>query len=431
MYLHSNRPVGSVASIVSQTDILPILSVLTRPEDIRSVFKDSDTHRKAADNNAGWLMGEILGKCLGLISGPHWRTLHAVMGTPFLRKNSVKYISRIEQQTKRYFKDLCVRGRLDQGLLNPVDDLKLLPFWITAEIIYGELPPEAEQKLRTLIPLRESLFRLMITGKLTRFKLYKYLPTTANRELSEFKKGWSDFNSKAYQHAVANNTSAPLVYMYESATRREITFEQLLQTLDEILFANLDVTMGALSWNLLFLGAHHDFQASLRAEILAKREESHGDVRLWEKYLLSSTTLLAVAVLESARLKPLAAFSVPQAAPTERNVGGFIVPAGTNFIIDSLALNVRNPFWGQDTLDYRPTRFFTIQNTDIRYYYWRFGFGPRTCMGRHVADLLLRIILVQLVEGYRLSLVGHKSDWQRNDKTWILHPNTDIRCENL
>lgn len=173
MYLYSNGPVGSVTAIVSQTDIFPILRVLTRPEDIRSVFKDSDTHRKAADNNAGWLMGEILGKCLGLISGPDWRTLHAVVGTPFLRKNSVEYIPRIEQQTKRYFNDLYVHGRLDQGLLNPIDDLKLLPFWITAEIIYGELPPEAEQKLQNLIPIRESLFRLMITGKLTRFKLYK------------------------------------------------------------------------------------------------------------------------------------------------------------------------------------------------------------------------------------------------------------------
>ena len=376
-------------------------------------------------------MGEVLGKCLGLISGPDWRTLHAVMGLPFLRKKSVEYIPRIEQQTKRYFEDLCLHGRLDQGLLNPIDDLKLLPFWITAKIMYGELPPEAEEKLQNLIPIRESLFRLMITGKLTRFKLYKYLPTKANRELSEFKRGWSDFNSKAYQHSVTNDTAVPLVHMYESAIRREITFEQLLQTLDEILFANLDVTMGALSWNLLFLGAHHDFQASLRAEIFAKREESHGDGRLWEKYLLSSTTLLAVAVLESARLKPLAAFSVPQAAPTDRSVGGFIVPAGTNFIIDSLALNIRNPFWGQDTLEYRPTRFLMIQNSDIRYQYWRFGFGPRTCMGRHVADLILRIVLVQLVEGYRLSLMGDKSDWQRNDKTWILHPNTDIRCEKL
>jgi hypothetical protein len=98
--------------------------------------------------------------------------------------------------------------------------------------------------------------------------------------------------------------------------------EQLLQTLDEMLFANLDVTMGGLSRNLLL------------------------HPRCWQ-----------LRSLEPARLKPLAAFSVPQSVPTTRRVGEFLVPPRTNFIVDTRAVNIHNLFWGDDGETYRPAAF--------------------------------------------------------------------------
>jgi hypothetical protein len=39
---------------------------------------------------------------------------------------------------------------IGQGLIDPAEDLKLLPFWVVAEIIYGELSTEMEEQLREL-----------------------------------------------------------------------------------------------------------------------------------------------------------------------------------------------------------------------------------------------------------------------------------------
>jgi cytochrome P450 len=39
---------------------------------------------------------------------------------------------------------------------------------------------------------------------------------------------------------------------------------------------------------------------------------------------------------------------------------------------------------------------------------WRFGFGPRQCLGRHVADIILRVIIAEVLQSYQLQLVGHK-----------------------
>ncbi|MCJ1247525.1 hypothetical protein MMC30_004739 [Trapelia coarctata] len=125
--------------------------------------------------------------------------------------------------------------------------------------------------------------------------------------------------------------------MHSAVAAGEISEEQLLQTLDESLYANLDVTTGGLSWNLVFLAAHPDVQSRLRSEVA--EAEAKGELN---GYILNRSSYVAACVLESSRLRPLAAFSVPQAAPTARDVDGYIIPAGTSFIVDGYALNVRN-----------------------------------------------------------------------------------------
>ena len=376
-------------------------------------------------------MGEILGKCVGLISGSEWQKVRSVTEVPFLHHNSTHYLTNIERRTKSHFESLHACGRLSQGLLNPVDDLKLLPFWIIADIVYHELSPEMETWLKALVPLRELLFQRVVSGGLPRFWWSQYFPAKANKELAEFKDKWATFNNAAHQRSLASSSNAPIEYMYGEMRSGRISPEQLYQTLDEVLFANLDVTIGGISWNLLFLGAYNDSQADLRAEVVDQSRAARGVRSRWEQYLLSSSTLLAATIFESARLKPLAAFSVPQAAPTDRAVGDFVIPAGTNFIIDSYALNIRNPYWGNDSSKYRPTRFLERNKTETRYHYWRFGFGTRTCMGRYVADSILKTILVHLVKNYKLSLLEDGKEWNRDSKTWITHPKTDVRCERI
>lgn len=412
-------------------------SVLTRPEHIKEVFKDSDKHFKAVNNNSGYLMSQILGQCVGLVSGNQWQNLRAVTEKAFTRVASTGYVQLVEERMKSYFKELQSGANLSQGLLDPAEDLKLLPFLVVAEVIYGKLSPELESRLRTIAPRREALFRHVIGGGLARFPVSKYLPTKANRALAEFRTDWHAVNKMAYDLAVSSGNNAPIISLYAAADEGKITHEQMYQTLDEMLYANLDVTLGGISWNVVFLAANRQVQTDLRAEVAAKREEAanKGGAQKpgLDAYLLSSTTLLAACVLESARLRPLAAFSVPQSAPTPRLVDGYLVPARTSFVIDSYALNIRNPFWGPDASTYRPTRFLeTRKASEMRYNYWRFGFGPRQCMGKYVADLVIRMLLVELVEGFELEVREEDREeggWGRDRETWINHPKMLVRCE--
>ncbi|KAI5922715.1 putative cytochrome P450 oxidoreductase GliC-like protein [Camillea tinctor] len=445
--------------------------VLTKATHVEAVFRDSHKHTKARANDSGYLMDRLLGSCLGLISGSSWNVVKAGVEAPFLHRSTSTYITDVQSFAKEYMRSLVAENRTskEHRRLHPVRDLKLLPFLFVARVVYGSFGADLERELRALIPLREELFKSVVAGGITRFPVARFLPLPAMRALRDFKKRWAAWSDRAHHASVLKaggaeeRESAPIIGMYRSVEEGNMTREQLLQTLDEMLFANIDVTMGGLSWALVFLAAHPAVQNALRSEI-----QSHPTTgKMRDAYLLSSwtttPTLLGACILESARLRPLAAFSVPQSCPTPRVLDGFEVPAGTSFVIDSYALNIRDPFWGDDRERFRPQRWLERQkrgHDNLRYRYWRFGFGPRTCLGKYVAELLLRTVVVEIVENWSISLeeakgtvgqtgkeiVGDKDgynkkeveegedtnmDWPWDDEMWIHHPDLFLRYRPL
>ncbi|KAJ5107500.1 hypothetical protein N7456_004175 [Penicillium angulare] len=400
--------------------------VLTKPEHIKAVFKDSDKHYKAVNNNSGYLMGQVLGKCVGLVSGQEWKNLRLASGAAFTHNNTSDHIDLVQRRVKSFIQQCETTGRLREGLIDPVEDLKMLPFLTVADIIYGELSPSMENGLESIAPIHERLFSNVIQGGVSRFEFSKFLPTKSNQLLREFSNKWNAFNQMAYKRACdLSLIEAPIVKLYGALQKGDINVEHVSHTLDEALFANLDVTMGGLSWNLVFLASDQQVQTQLRDEIRNAKQEGREN-----QYLLSSTSFLAACISESSRLKPLAAFSVPQSAPTDRIIDGYLIPAGTNFVVDSYSLNIRNDFWGAYAREYRPSRFHELNSTDARYNFWRFGFGPRQCMGKYVADLIIRSLLVHFLMKWELHLpkemVGKK--WGRDKETWITHPKMKLVC---
>lgn len=410
--------------------------MLTKPEHIQAVFKDSDKHAKAVNNNSGYLLSQLLGRCVGLISHDAYKRLRDVTQPPFTHKAAINYIPLIQTRVQRHLEQQSrsTSSRLHEGIIHPANDLRVLPFWIVAEIIYGDLSSELETELEAIVPIREGLMKYVISGGIARFSWSRYFRTAANTDLAHFKDRWRKFNDKARTMAGGKTGApAPIVSMYEAVENGECTLEELLQTLDEMLFANLDVTLGGLTWNLVQLAAHEDVQSRLRKEIVAAKRDAQRHSHMpfgaaFASYLDRADSYIQAVISESSRLRPLAAFSVPQSAPTSRILDGYEIPAGTNFIIDSHSLNQRNAFWGSDGVTFRPQRFLECSAAEARYNFWRFGFGPRQCMGKYVADLIIRAILVELVDHYELSLIDEDSEWKRDEEVWIDHPVMELNC---
>lgn len=60
---------------------------------------------------------------------------------------------------------------------------------------------------------------------------------------------------------------------------------------------------------------------------------------------------------------------------------------------------------------------------------WRYGFGPRQCLGKNVADIILRIILAEMLQDYQLELLeeGGVEGVKLQPDSWIGLPDSTVR----
>ncbi|KOS22909.1 Sterol 26-hydroxylase [Escovopsis weberi] len=238
--------------------------------------------------------------------------------------------------------------------------------------------------------------------------------------LLTFQRRWAIFAREAHAEATWKFEGA-IVPLWLAASEGSMSMKQLLQTLDESLFANLDVTAHAVSWNVIDIARHTNLQRAVRLEMqshMSSEEE-------YLAYLAREDTLLAACILESSRLHPILPFSNPEAASIDKVIDGYLIPKNTDVIVDAYAINVDNPYW-KDSSTFDPYRHLGQKDQARRYNMWRFGFGPRQCLGKNVADVILRVIVAELVGKYQLDLAkgeGTGDQVELQADSWIGLPD--------
>ncbi|KAL6895114.1 cytochrome P450 [Trichoderma evansii] len=397
--------------------------VITRSDHVQAFYKDSHKHIKASDNNSGWLFGELLGSCVGVVSQKRWARVRAPFEYHFTRPASLSK-SQLFINEARSFLHLMTKEN-EEIIINVTNDLKYCPFFMVASIFFGPLTTYQRDAISNIGPLRESLFRDAFSGGVNRYSLAKYLPGSALPRLRDFQRLWEDFVKKAYDET-AHSSEGAIGSLWEAVERAEISKEELLQTLDESLFANLDVTAHALSWIILRVAQHKDIQKDLRQEI----RDNLDSEKCYEEYLRHDNTLLAASILETSRLHPILPFSNPEAAPTDKTIGGYKILRNTDVIVDTYAINVDNPYWENST-EFNPHRRLGLKGRSRRYNMWRFGFGPRQCLGKNVADIILRVIVAEVLRDYKLEIIGEKThdEIKLQADSWIGLPDAIIRLK--
>ncbi|KAJ5900180.1 uncharacterized protein N7473_004250 [Penicillium subrubescens] len=195
-------------------------------------------------------------------------------------------------------------------ILKPAEDLRLVSFWVLCDILYGAISPEIEAQLLEIVEIREK----------------------------------AGFNRQAADRARSLfDGLLPICDFFSAVDSGKLSKHKILDTIDEILFANLDVTIGSLSWVLVFLATYTNVQTDLRREIVENKSRAS--------------------------------------------------PAGT-----------KSPVGLSGGL-FNPRRFLQAKNpSEFRYRLWRFGFGPRQCLGKYLADLFLKTLLSYILENYSIQM---------------------------
>ncbi|RMD43348.1 hypothetical protein DV735_g1731, partial [Chaetothyriales sp. CBS 134920] len=175
--------------------------------------------------------------------------------------------------------------------------------------------------------------------------------------------------------------------------------------------AGHETTSSTLSWCLFLLAQHPDIQERLRNEVrnalpspddLATSAVTAAD--------FDTLPLLNGVCQETLRLYPTVPITSREVVK-QTQLGGHVLPVGTRIAIVPWAINKHPQFWGEDALEFKPSRWIDTDgkpnNTGgatSNYASMTFLHGPRSCIGQGFARSELKCLLAAMVGRYDIKL---------------------------
>eukprot|EP00924_Labyrinthula_sp_SR-Ha-C_P001287 augustus_masked-scaffold_7-processed-gene-19.97-mRNA-1 protein AED:1.00 eAED:1.00 QI:0/-1/0/0/-1/1/1/0/436 len=192
---------------------------------------------------------------------------------------------------------------------------------------------------------------------------------------------------------------------------RKLTDLQISENIRTMLFAGHDTTAAALSWSFFLLGKHPDVVKKIEFEF---QEKFAGDLSLLTAEKLETCKYLNSVVLEVLRLYPSAGFM--QATTKEFYLDEYLIPKGMEILILPYLLH-RNPKYYNKPDEFLPERWLEdfkvgeevslqtqVSLAGKTKAYFPFSLGKRICVGRKLALLEIRVILLNVLKHFEVSL---------------------------
>ncbi|KAJ9293178.1 hypothetical protein DTO271G3_8122 [Paecilomyces variotii] len=380
--------------------------VLFSPNQVRDFFeKDARYHEKKQDANMGQYFLRSLGQCVGVQNGERWHKTRRHLEAHFSAGEAASMILEFQKAltdwaTKLPGDSAATPTSPGTFLADSVAACRKLPFRMISMSLYGDmLTDEVFERLWHLNKIHEKVTAHTFFGTWENMRFYRYLPTAANRALHAYEDGWREFNLDVIGEARKSATPCRAERMFQAVERGEMTTDMFLQSLDEILFTNIDVTSAQFAYALINIGRTPNSQQRLYEEVKAIESD---ETKIAE-FVRREDTFLHKTYLEILRNNPPVWFSLPETTAVEKRIDGFLIPAGTTVIIDTQRLNKTSPIWGEDGNSFRPERWDKVTSREARYSMLGYGMGPRKCLGKNVANVIIKQFLVAVMQHFELN----------------------------
>ncbi|KAL2546602.1 Cytochrome [Forsythia ovata] len=192
-----------------------------------------------------------------------------------------------------------------------------------------------------------------------------------------------------------------LTVHHDADQTNRISVDDMVDECKTFYLAGHETTSTLLSWIILILAVHMDWQEKARKEVLQlfghENPTSEGIARLKTvSMIINETIRLYSPVLDMTRR-----------VNSKVRLGKYELPANIELHIPPLALH-RNPeIWGEDAYLFKPERFAegvakATKNNPIAFL--PFGYGPHTCVGLNFATNEVKIALSMILQQHKFTL---------------------------
>ena len=177
----------------------------------------------------------------------------------------------------------------------------------------------------------------------------------------------------------------------------KLTEDEALAQACDMLGAGVDTTSNTATFLLHELAKNDEIQDAVYKEII----EVVGPDKPPTAEQLQKLSLVRKCVKETLRLHPLLP-ATSREIVNDIVILGYHVPAGTIYIFNFFSLGM-DPRYFEEPAKFNPERWSHDSNETHPFASLPFGFGPRMCYGRRIAELELYILITRILQKFKLS----------------------------
>lgn len=136
-------------------------------------------------------------------------------------------------------------------------------------------------------------------------------------------------------------------------------------------------------------------------------------------YKPTTVPYIMAVFYEALRLYPPVPFEIKQCEQATTLPDGTFLPKHAVLVWCPWAMNRSRSIWGEDADDFRPERWLDdgVIISKTAFEYPVFNGGPRTCLGKKMAEAVAAQVIATLVVNFNISLIDQKERISRNSLT--------------
>jgi len=165
------------------------------------------------------------------------------------------------------------------------------------------------------------------------------------------------------------------------------------------LIAGRDTTAQAMGWCLWEIMQH----SCVEEKILEEAAKVMGGQAMTYD-MINKLEYLDAVIRESLRLHPSVPLDGKEAAADDTLPNGTWVARGSTVAWSTYAMGRNRRIWGEDAAVFRPERWFAFDTPPDAYTYMVFHAGPRECLGKRLAMVEMKALLLLIVKEVKLTL---------------------------
>ncbi|KAK4752806.1 hypothetical protein SAY87_021604 [Trapa incisa] len=224
---------------------------------------------------------------------------------------------------------------------------------------------------------------------------FRFIPTKKNRKRWRLEKETRESIRKLIRGNVDSAGSLLSLLKAPGVGGEEgLGEEEVIDECKTFYFAGKETTGTLLTWALLLLAKHPEWQTNARAEVA----RVCGEAAVPTAENLADLKLVSMIVNETLRLYPPAVMLMREASRDGKLGNRLDVPAQTQLYLAVTAVHHDPDIWGPDADEFNPFRFAEPRKQLASFV--PFGLGPRMCVGQNLALAEAKVVLAMVIREY-------------------------------